>query len=122
ADVAQLPAIERLVSAHHLRIGYAGYWDAASLTWSSDGRLHVHPLIETRGHTEPSPLARAAAWYRPRPATPSYLVLAPHDDDFPDSLPADLPAPPRTFRLGQVTVEVYPYDIARFLHGSATRP
>ncbi|MGH2876042.1 MAG: hypothetical protein ACRDLV_07320, partial [Solirubrobacteraceae bacterium] len=116
ADVAQLAKIERLVGRLHLRVGYAGYWDAASLQWSSGERLQVHPLIEAGGRTEPSPLARAASWYVPRAATPSYLVLAPHDDDFPDRLPADLSAPARTYRLGEITVDVYPYDLARFLH------
>ncbi|MGH2858827.1 MAG: hypothetical protein ACRDMJ_15240, partial [Solirubrobacteraceae bacterium] len=114
-DVAHMGAIERLVDRLHLRVGYAGYWDAASLQWSSGEQLEVHPLIEAGGHTEPSPLARAASWYVPRRATPSYLVLAPRDDEFPGRLPADIPAPERSYRLGDITVDVYPYDLALLL-------
>jgi hypothetical protein len=115
-DVRQAAAIERVVQSEHLTVGYAGYWDAASLEWSTNSRLHVYPLVDLAGRTEPAPLARVASWYTPRPHTPSYLLLAPGDNDFPNRLPHDLPRPSRSFRLGQVTVAVYPYDIARYFH------
>jgi hypothetical protein len=113
--VPRAAAIERLTRSLDLTVGYAGYWDAASLTWSSDGRLHVYPLMDIGGVPKPARLARADGWYAPRAATPSYLVLAPHDGNLPDRLPPQLPHPQRLARLGSVTVAVWPYDIAQFL-------
>ncbi|MFL5828775.1 MAG: hypothetical protein ACJ76X_02560 [Solirubrobacteraceae bacterium] len=112
----QAGRIEALVRAHHLSIGYAGYWDAAPLDWLSHERLHVYPLTRVFGHTEPMSIARVAAWYRPRRNTPSYLVLAPGDDVFPAEVPPDLPRPQHEYHLGQATVATYPYDIAAYLH------
>ncbi|MGA9858229.1 MAG: hypothetical protein WBQ18_10240, partial [Solirubrobacteraceae bacterium] len=121
AGVPRAAAIERLTRSLHLTVGYAGYWDAASLTWSSDGRLDVYPVMDIGGVTERARLARADAWYAPRAATPSYLVLAPHDGNLPDRLPPQLPRPQRLIRLGSVTVAVWRYDIARFLGGPLAR-
>jgi hypothetical protein len=117
--VGQTGRIEALVRSLHVRLGYAGYWNAASLQWSSRERLTVHPLIDVRGSTQAaSGVAEVAAWYRPHPHTPSYLILAPGDDNLPDRLPADLPRPQHEYRLGQITVAIYPDDLARYLHHS----
>jgi hypothetical protein len=116
ADVPLAARIESLVRSEHLGVGYAGYWNAASLDWSSHERLRVYPLTDKFGHTEPMYLARVDAWYRPRRHTASYLVLAPGDFDLADKLPSDLPSPARQVQLGAVTVAIYPYDIAAYLH------
>lgn len=116
AAVPQAPAIEAFVRSHHLSVGYAGYWDAANLDWVTHNRLHVYPLTNRFGPTEPMYLARVAAWYRPRPATPSYLLLAPNDADLPDRLPPDLPPPSHEVSIGPLTLAIYPYDIAARLH------
>jgi hypothetical protein len=117
--VAQTGRIEALVRSLHLRLGYAGYWNAASLEWSSAEQLTVHPLIDVDGATQAaSGVAEVAAWHRPRPHTPTYLILAPGDDNLPDRLPANLPPPRREYRLGQITVAVYPRDLAGYLHES----
>jgi hypothetical protein len=108
--------IEALVRAQHLTVGYAGYWDAASIDWSSHNRLHVYPLTDRFGPTEPMYLARVDAWYRPRRHTPTYLLLAPGDSNLVDRLPSDLPRPQREFQVGPVTMAVYPYDLAAYLH------
>jgi hypothetical protein len=118
ADVAQAVPIEALVRSQHLGVGYAGYWDAASLDWTTDERLHIYPVTDVFGPVEPMFLARVGAWYRPRAHTSSYLLLAPGDDQFANRLPRDLPTPRREFRLGPVTMAVYPYDIASYLHAS----
>jgi hypothetical protein len=122
ADVPLAARIETLVRSEHLGVGYAGYWNAASLDWSSHERLHVYPLTDRFGHTEPMYLGRADAWYRPRPRTSSYLLLAPGDFDLADRLPPDLPPPARQIRLGAVTMAIYPYDIAAYLHPPQAYP
>jgi hypothetical protein len=116
ADVPVAGRIEALVRSQHLGVGYAGYWNAASLDWSDHERLRVYPLTDRFGPTQPMYLARVAAWYQPRAHTPSYLLLAPGDFDFANRLPPDLPQPKREFQIGPVTMAVYPYDIASYFH------
>jgi hypothetical protein len=108
--------IEALVHDRRLGIGYAGYWDAAPLDWTSHEKLQIYPLTDIFGHTEPMDIARVAAWYRPRVDTPSYLVLAPGDNVLANRLPRDLPRPQHELHVGQVTLATYPYDIAAYLH------
>jgi hypothetical protein len=116
ATVPEAGRIEAFVRSHHLTVGYAGYWDAANLDWVSHERLHVYPLTDRFGPTEPMYLARAQAWYRARPSTPTYLLLAPNDADLADRVPHDLPTPSRVVRIGAISVAIYPYDIAAYLH------
>jgi hypothetical protein len=115
-DSSQAARIQALVRSQHLGIGYGGYWDAADLDWITHERLRVYPLTDRFGPLEPMYENRAAAWYVPRPHTPSYLLLAPGDDNLANAIPPSLPAPARELHLGSVTVAVYPYDIARYLH------
>jgi hypothetical protein len=116
ADVAYAKQIESVVRARGLSVGYTGYWNAASLDWSTRERLHVYPITDRFGPTQPMYLARADAWYRPRPHTPSYLILAPGDFDLRDQLPSDLPRPRSQVRIGPITVAIYPDDLAAHLH------
>jgi hypothetical protein len=120
--VPQASRLEAFVRAQHLTVGYAGYWDAANLDWVTHGTLHVYPITNRFGPTEPMYLARVQAWYRPRPATPTYLLLAPNDADLPDRIPPDLPAPAREARIGPVIVAIYPYDLAARLHAPSRVP
>jgi hypothetical protein len=115
-DSSQAARIQALVRSQHLGIGYGGYWDAADLDWITHERLRVYPLTDRFGPLEPMYENRVAAWYVPRPHTPSYLLLAPGDDNLANAIPPSLPAPARELHLGSVTVAVYPYDIARYLH------
>jgi hypothetical protein len=114
--VRQMDRIVTLVRSRHLGVGYAGYWEAAPLDWISHGRLRVYPLTELYGPTQPMDLARVAAWYRPHANTPSYLLLTRGDDTFADAIPRDFPKPRYEIRVGQVTLAVYPYDIAAYIH------
>ena len=104
--------IERIVARDHLTVGYAGYWNAAALEWSSGERLHLAPLLGTPRSAAPMFSMRVTSWYRPRAGVASYLVLAPGDPTLPDRLPASLPAPARSIRVGQATIDIWPHDIA----------
>lgn len=124
-DGGSTPEAQRImkyVSSQHLSVGYAGYWDAANLDWITHGRLHVYPITDYFGPTEPMYQTRVQSWYRPRPHTPSYLLLAPYDLDLRDRLPRDLPLPQREVHIGPITLAVYPYDIAGFLHQPSRPP
>jgi hypothetical protein len=114
-DTPQAAQIQALVRSQRLGVGYAGYWDAASADWITHERLNIYPLTDRFGPVEPMYQNRVAAWYAPRAHTPSYLVLAPGDDNLADAIPPSLPRPAREVHLGPVTVAIYPDDIAKYL-------
>jgi hypothetical protein len=100
--------------AHHLRYGYAGYWDAAALTWETKGRIEVYPVNPCGSGPGICwfPLHRISSWYTPRPATRTFFVVDPAQ---PTGLEGFLPrlGPPEDIvRVGRLTVYVFPYDIA----------
>jgi hypothetical protein len=115
SSVPEASRITAVVRRDHLSIGYAGYWNASSLEWSSDERLHVYPLLGTAKRAAPMFSMRVASWYAPHPATPTYLVLAPGDPTLPDETPTWLPRPQQIIHLDRVTLEIWPYDIAAYL-------
>ena len=120
AATYQLAPIEHLVASEHLGTGYAGYWDAENLDWMSHGRLRVRPLFGSHRTVSAMFFQRASVWYRPRAHTPSYLIIAPADQNLPDARPRSLPTPSRVFHVGPITVDAWPYDIAAFLQRSPT--
>jgi hypothetical protein len=109
-------SITSLARADHARYGYAGYWDASSLTWESRDAVTVRPLLQC---TNPNPhgaaicpflLMRTASWYRPVHRR-TFLLVDP-DNAFVTSLPAGLGRPVAIHRIGPLTMYVYSYDIA----------
>jgi hypothetical protein len=113
-DVPYAARLEHLITSHHLGRGYAGYWEAASLQWTTHDRLRVRPVFLYAGRARPMYLLRATAWYRPHRG-PSYLILAPGDGFLPDRLPPGLPAPVHSWRIGTITLDAFSSDIARDL-------
>jgi hypothetical protein len=114
-SAAQTARIASVVRRDHLTVGYAGYWNASSLEWSSRERLHVYPLLATTRTAAPMFSMRVASWYRPRARVRTYLVRAPGDPTLPDRPPTWLPAPSQVVRVGRITLEIWPYDIAAYL-------
>lgn len=104
-DVASIAARE------HLSHGYAGYWDAAPITWASHLRVHVYPVMQCPAGVCQFYLHTIAAWYRPHPGERSFLLTDP-TQLYMQSLPPVLGRPSASYRIGQVTMWVYPYDVA----------
>jgi hypothetical protein len=97
-----------------VRDGYAGYWDAAPLTWETNGRVRVYPIERCPDGARicPFPYNRISSWYGRRAAERTFLVLDPAQ---PVGLLRDLALlglPDRRTRVGRLTVYVYTYDIA----------
>ncbi len=107
-------AIVHLAEANHATVGYAGYWDASSLTWNSQERIRVRPLEACANPAGaqicPFFLMRTPSWYVSRPRR-SFLLVDP-SETFVVSLPAGLGNPIASYTLGTITMYVYPYDIA----------
>ncbi|HUE25199.1 MAG TPA: hypothetical protein VMP89_00380 [Solirubrobacteraceae bacterium] len=94
-------------------VGYSGYWDAAPITWAAHFRVKVYPVsICDRGeHLCRFDLHYITSWYTPRAATRSFLLGDPSLSLVPGPTP-DLGRPSAVFHVGQVTMYVYPYDVA----------
>jgi hypothetical protein len=98
-------------------VGYAGYWEAASSTWSSKLRVKVFPVEHfcENGDGVPCPISfnKHDGWYVPRPGIRSFLIGPRPDEADSYEAPAGLGPPISTHRLSNGTMlYVYPYDIA----------
>jgi hypothetical protein len=109
------PQLVRLLERMGLRHGYGGYWDAESLTWKSGLRLLVAPVEPCDAQRQllcKIPYFTIDSWYDVRPG-PSFLIVDP-DAGLPGKPPAALGRPSETKDVGpEITVYVYPYDLAR---------
>jgi hypothetical protein len=129
----ELIEIARQERAH---IGYAGYWEAASSSWSTKMQVKVFPVAHDpnsckappEGAPCPYPLFTHQGWYVPRPGVRTFLIgPTPEGAPFPGIFPTVTPTvfaetyqPPRalgrpvaTHRLfNGAYLYVYPYDIA----------
>jgi hypothetical protein len=103
--------VMRIASREHLMRGYAGYWDAAPITWATKLGVHVYPVFSCPAGLCQFYLHTIAAWYRPHPGQRSFLLTDP-TQPFLATPPAELGPPSARFPIGQVTMYVYPYDIA----------
>jgi hypothetical protein len=107
--------IVALARANHLQTGYAGYWDASSLTWNSHEQVLVRPLEQCATPTTglgicPFFLMRTPSWYVPQ-RRHTFLLVDP-GQLYVTSLPAGLGAPIATYAVGPIRMYVYSYDIA----------
>jgi hypothetical protein len=107
-------AVLRVAKADHVTTGYGGYLQASSLTWNTDGRVTVRPLIECPNPQGasicPFYMASVPAWYVPRRGK-SFLLTS-SQEVWLRSLPSGLGKPLATYAFGPVRMYIYPYDIA----------
>jgi hypothetical protein len=107
--------IARIAAREHLRFGYAGYWDAAPMTWATGFGVQTYPVAvcDQDAHLCRFDLHFISSWYEPRPRTGSFLLT---DDRSSESVTAptpDLGRPTAVHRIGAITMYSYPYDLAR---------
>ena len=110
--------IAQIAAREDLSVGYAGYWDAAPITWSTGFGVHVYPVsvCDQREHLCRFDLHFISSWYRPRAHTRSFLLTDPALANVWTRTP-DLGRPSSVYRLGRVTMYVYPYDLAKRIIG-----
>ena len=105
--------VAAIAAANHLKVGYAGYWDAAPITWAAHFRVLVYPvsICDQGAHLCRFDLHYISSWYTPRPHTGSFLLA---DRRFPPlTAPTpDLGPPAAVYHVGQLTMYVYRYDLA----------
>jgi hypothetical protein len=103
--------VQAIAAREHLTYGYAGYWDAAPITWATHLHVQVYPVS-----TCPAGICRfflhtIAGWYRPHTGQRSFLLVDPAQI-YMQALPPGLGPPSAIYGVGRVTMYVYPYDIA----------
>jgi hypothetical protein len=110
---AQAAQLTRFAAAHDVRYGYSGYWDAADLTWLTKFKLQVFPVQANCGSLKlcATPAAGISTWYAPRAGVRSMLIADPNQPGLPSIDPA-LGKPIATTRIGNLTVAVFPFDLA----------
>jgi hypothetical protein len=105
--------VAAIAAANHVRVGYAGYWDAAPITWAAHFDVNVYPVsvCDQGSHLCPFDLHYISSWYTPRRGTGSFLLT----DSRLRLVPAPVPGlgrPAAVYHVGQLTMYVYRYDIA----------
>ena len=103
----------QLAVSKHLQFGYSGYWDAAPITWASRFRVRVYPisLCVSNTHLCPFDLHTISSWYSPRGPIRSFLLTDSAIPLVPSPTP-DLGRPSAVYHVGNLTMYVYPYDLA----------
>jgi hypothetical protein len=106
--------VARIASQEHLSVGYAGYWDAAPITWATHLRIKVFPVDDCDGNQRlcAFELHLITSWYSPRPGVRTFLLSDPAYPAVPSAPTPDLGKPIAVHQLGSVTMFVFSYDIA----------
>jgi hypothetical protein len=103
----------RFADQQRVSFGYAGYWDAADLTWGTNFRVKLYPVLECVGQHRlcTFPWVQISSWYTPRPGVRSLLVLHPGNRGVTGVDPA-LGQPVGHTTIDGLAIYVFPYDIA----------
>ncbi len=106
-----LSEVAQVARREHLTVGYAGYWDAAPVTWASHFQVQVYPVQLCNNQLCQSPIHYISSWYLPRPHQRTFLISDPTQ---PIQAPpvAELGKPIAVHQIDELTMYVYPYDIA----------
>jgi hypothetical protein len=103
--------VAQVAASEHLTVGYADYWDAAPIIWSTHFHLRAYPVQDCAPNLCWSALHMITSWYTPRPAQRTFL-LANSAEPIPAAPMPNLGKPSIVHQIGTITMYVYPYDIA----------
>jgi hypothetical protein len=113
----------KVARAYHATLGYAGYWDSSSLTWSSREAVRVRPVFACENPAGADLCIfseeTVASWYAP--ARRNTFLLVDSNEGYLESLPRGLGRRLAGYEFGTMKMYVYPYDIASRL-GPASSP
>ena len=109
--------LARFAAREHLTIGYAGYWDASPLTWELDALLPVYPVLPCGPGLCPFPYHKINTWYLARPLARTFLLvdsrlISENAYGAIATVPSSWGPPEQVAHIGQLTVYVYPYNLA----------
>jgi hypothetical protein len=103
--------VAQIARREHLTIGYAGYWDAAPITWATDLAVKVYPVQPCGAGLCRFSIHYISSWYASHPGIHTFLISDPTQ---PVAAPpvAALGNPIAVHQIDELTMYVYPYDIA----------
>lgn len=101
--------------------GYADYWDASSLTWSTHMAVQVVPVTQCalpKTDLCPFYFNLNTNWYQPRPNSNVFVLRDSQSDGLRQELPDTLGKPYASYKLNDfITLYLYPYDVASRFSG-----
>jgi hypothetical protein len=101
------------LAARHVRVGYASYWSASALTFSTKSRVEVFPVEHCGERLCQFPTNSLDAWFAPRANTPTFLLIDPTQVAYRlTHAPASLGRPRETVTVGPFEIYIYDYDLA----------
>jgi hypothetical protein len=103
--------VVRIAKREHLTVGYADYWDAAPIMWTTHFGVRAYPVQDCAPNLCWSYLHEMTSWYTPRPGTRTFLISNPAQPIPAAPLPV-LGNAIATHQIGPMTMYVYSYDIA----------
>jgi hypothetical protein len=109
--------IRQLLEREGVTRGYAGYWDAQNLSWQTDMRLLVAPVVNCDTQLCPYTFFTIRSWFEPQGGA-TFLLVDP-------TIPV-IHAPPfaagaaSKHHFGPLTLYLFDYDIARHIRLLAT--
>jgi hypothetical protein len=103
--------VAQIARREHLAIGYAGYWDAATITWATHLAVKVYPVQPCGAGLCPFYLHYISSWYTPHPGLHTFLIVDPTQPAGATPVPS-LGKPIAVRDIDELTMYVYPYDIA----------
>jgi hypothetical protein len=103
------PAIREVLERRGATRGYAGYWDAQNLSWQSDMKLLVAPVVNCDEKLCPYNFFTVRSWYERR-GGPTFLLVDPTNAVI--QAPQWASTAAETHRFGPLTLYVFDYDIA----------
>jgi hypothetical protein len=111
ARPAQGQQLAGWLAAHQLDYGLAGYWQAASTTLASHGKVQVAAVLSVHGTVYRGDWEADASWYEPGLHTATFIVLPPGVTGLTYLSSADVRAafgqPARIYQDGTYTVLVW---------------
>jgi hypothetical protein len=104
--------VAKIAKREHLTTGYAGYWDAAPITWGTHLQVKVYPVQQCDGENLCEyGLHNITSWYVPHAHERTFLIFDPTQPVRTPALPV-LGKPSAVYKIAELTLYVYPYDIA----------
>jgi hypothetical protein len=105
--------VEQIAAREQLRIGYAGYWDASPMSWASHFRISVFPVQSCYGGAQVCAffVHTISSWYTPRANLRTFILVDP-TLPYLQTEPVVFGKPVATYHIGELTMYVYPYDVA----------
>ncbi len=99
--------LEQIAYDQRITYGYADYWDAAAITWSTDYRLKVFPVSGCGQNVCAYSLHVISSWYKGRPGQRSFLLG--------QSPSPAMGKPSATYQIGGIAMYVFPYDVGKYI-------